>query len=1679
MQLIHTIDVIHSRLPNFNAEYGYEYLQYTRIEEPTIFNFFRYLTNVTASELIWNFDDIMGIKEFPRYRTTLQSLHMMSMLLSEQCRGLSISDQNEKIRIVENAFIKGYINNAQWTRVTRRLLHEANQGILAARYNFVKSTQITQDFKLDNHPTDHPDTLVPEPPQVPSHPRNITVNPQMVTSGDAGGMYYKRRDPQPQPFPQWKPHNEYRRTTTMRTTQDDNASIESNISQRSHQSTVSKGSKLSKSSWSGNKNVRDYGTTKPFMLSPYGDGDDSSNMVYESHRNRYRSSRIKLRTRSQYKNDAPKWTGTLLEFPKFKNNIESFAYSAQISYMISRKFMDTYLRWDWERYTIQDFHRLYKDEDNFTLTERHLCAQQILEDRSALYAAILQAKEERAASEVTIKYQQQTYPDGIRCFAELIEKYLGEYNIRLEKIQQDMNTQYYRNYPGGMEAFLRLFEQAFTEYNQIKFDQARDEGLPYTPMTDQEKIQRVSAQLGYYLGTHSVIRSAETHSKLCQPYGFLAYTQQLRKEIQRAERTNQNNAIAQSNARVRRQQGNLNANINDTNPNNGEISHTDLFNLNMASNTLFPQYNLPKELYECIPKEARLEFTLKRKALQEQQNPEQKQVPEGTVLKTPDSHTTSNANEERTVSEIQEKPKPMPRQYGNRTANLTQLEEGQSDNEESKTMAFYTHLSTALTTRNNMEGIDCSEFESDSESSHEHFQHYMYKRYNDNASHEEAVQNNPQRVMNLSMKLPDGHMLACVDSGANAILASFDAWEATSFYPNRYAIIQGCKSNYTEKGNPIGSGLSVIVSDHIGVPNVYIQAHEITFHKDTTTLLSVLQMQQAGHIVDTTMTQFVANPITGEKGTQSMYINGDPNTRIPFSVHEGLLTLKLRKPTKEEIEQQEFINITAPSLSPWNPRLINSKSPHKADIQPDVSTAYTTSACPETLPMSPGSTNQNSGEIHDNASSPDFRGDPHHVNYNCNLDPKHVQMNSKHVQTDSKHVHTDPTHIQTEYPNQVQNDSNTVQNDANIGQNRSNNVQTDRNHVQSDCIFEYDSTRTDASLLYQWDTMHMETMDDQYNFVELHYQFEDIVNVNEKTEPDEIDILLSRLTEDEIYGMDQTHNSAVHAMYSLHAMKGSLWQDTGGNLMIPGVDYSVKTMKETEQKLKYLNKYIRSKEDEQEKQERLAKQRVELEKTIMDSNARRRAQRELEKRNNEPQDIPTKTNETDELIVNKVDEEADDTQPTQIDNEEADDIADDDKGVKTTDDKSTDTPITSNRSKNPRSNTEANQQELKKRKGIGTVEPEFELNDDAGTNVQYRSVRAKHKSDSPENYLRFFAGMPMQTVRWTLRNTTQLAKAIVNTPIIRHMQPRFPFMNRFRMNEKVSTDTIFASVKALNGYHCAQVFFGLTSKCIDVFPMKSKSQFPEILSDFLRNVGIPNVLRRDNAKEENSDAVKQQLRKMVIGDEFSEPGMQFQNSVEPGAIRWLKSYTERLLDTTGAPDFLWFEALSYLAKLHNCTAKESMKWQIPDTVRYGHTKDISHMLAFELYEPVYYLTASGFPKTQETLGRWLGPATNCGDCLTWRILAPNNQIIITSMARPANKLNKLNSRLPSDHQFPTSKQSVNHQPKRSIFKDATPHHNDNHDDRPLVEPRSDIKGGITKHIWILNQHPSQMQKYPT
>jgi hypothetical protein len=91
----------------------------------------------------------------------------------------------------------------------------------------------------------------------------------------------------------------------------------------------------------------------------------------------------------------------------------------------------------------------------------------------------------------------------------------------------------------------------------------------------------------------------------------------------------------------------------------------------------------------------------------------------------------------------------------------------------------------------------------------------------------------------------------------------------------------------------------------------------------------------------------------------------------------------------------------------------------------------------------------------------------------------------------------------------------------------------------------------------------------------------------------------------------------------------------------------------------------------------------------------------------------------------------------------------------------------------------------------------------------------------------------------------------------RHLKSRFQMLRHKRLNEVIATDTYFSSTKSIEGFYCAQVFVGMTSKTLYVADMKTESEFPDVYLDFIRQHGIPSALRRDNAKSEMSQRVCQ------------------------------------------------------------------------------------------------------------------------------------------------------------------------------------------------------------------------------
>jgi hypothetical protein len=207
----------------------------------------------------------------------------------------------------------------------------------------------------------------------------------------------------------------------------------------------------------------------------------------------------------------------------------------------------------------------------------------------------------------------------------------------------------------------------------------------------------------------------------------------------------------------------------------------------------------------------------------------------------------------------------------------------------------------------------------------------------------------------------------------------------------------------------------------------------------------------------------------------------------------------------------------------------------------------------------------------------------------------------------------------------------------------------------------------------------------------------------------------------------------------------------------------------------------------------------------------------------------------------------------------------------------------------------------------------------------------------------------------------------------------------------VATDTYFANVHVIGGATCAQVFHEVKSHMINVFGMKSESEMPEAIVDFICEEGVPIILRHDNSQIQSGTCTTKLNHKHFIKDEFTDLGRPQQNPAELCAAKFLKDHSQVLLNCTGAPKNCWLLACAYIADVHNVCADESMNYQIPCKLQHGGLQDISAFLEYHFYEPILYLDCdASFLSSKEKPGWWVEVANNVGRSFvvkrtSWRI----------------------------------------------------------------------------------------------
>ena len=122
----------------------------------------------------------------------------------------------------------------------------------------------------------------------------------------------------------------------------------------------------------------------------------------------------------------------------------------------------------------------------------------------------------------------------------------------------------------------------------------------------------------------------------------------------------------------------------------------------------------------------------------------------------------------------------------------------------------------------------------------------------------------------------------------------------------------------------------------------------------------------------------------------------------------------------------------------------------------------------------------------------------------------------------------------------------------------------------------------------------------------------------------------------------------------------------------------------------------------------------------------------------------------------------------------------------------------------------------------------------------------------------------------------------------------------------------------------------------------------------------------------------------------------------------------RMMERSGSPGFTWLLALIYVCFLLNHMALAVLGWRTPLECLTGSTPDVSPLLRFHWWQPVYYkLDDSDFPSdTREKQGRFVGIVEHVGHAMKFKVLTDDtNKVIYRSNVRPADDPSALNLRL--------------------------------------------------------------------
>ena len=153
----------------------------------------------------------------------------------------------------------------------------------------------------------------------------------------------------------------------------------------------------------------------------------------------------------------------------------------------------------------------------------------------------------------------------------------------------------------------------------------------------------------------------------------------------------------------------------------------------------------------------------------------------------------------------------------------------------------------------------------------------------------------------------------------------------------------------------------------------------------------------------------------------------------------------------------------------------------------------------------------------------------------------------------------------------------------------------------------------------------------------------------------------------------------------------------------------------------------------------------------------------------------------------------------------------------------------------------------------------------------------------------------------------------------------------------------------------------------DAYGIRSTKQLVNTLADNVRNTGAMHTLISDGGSYEISKKVTDLLRSLFIADYQDELYHQHQNKAEN---QWgtAKRLVNKIMNSSGCPPSAWLLCLQYVCVVLHNISSPALDGLPPLQALTGQTPDISFLLHFSFWEPVYYRVninepSSNFPST--------------------------------------------------------------------------------------------------------------------